>query len=109
MKARSPSVFILFPQPGGGGVSKTFFSSKPSAPAPSSSNSVFGAYQSSSTSAFDMASLTAGLATVSAVCQNQVNLEGRVNQLEGKVEKWEEVLNKIKHFDFETHLDKEEI
>ena len=32
-----------------------------------------------------------------------------MSQLEGKVEKWEEVLNKIKHFDFETHLDKEEI
>jgi hypothetical protein len=109
MKARSPSVFILFPQPGGGGVSKTFVSSKPPAPATSSANSAFGAYQSSFTSAFDMASLTAGLATVSAVCRNQVNLKGRVSQLEGKVEKWEEVLNKIKHFDFKTHLDKEEI
>jgi hypothetical protein len=62
-------VFILFPQPEGGSVSKTFVSSKRPAPATSSSNSAFGAYQSSSTSAFDMALLTAGLAIVSAICQ----------------------------------------
>ena len=45
-----------------------------------------------------MALLTAGLATLSAVIRNQVNLEGRVGRLEGKVEQWEEVMNKIKHF-----------
>ena len=88
MKVISPSVFI--PQPGGGGVSKAF-----------------GAYQSYSSSAFKMASLTAGLATVSAVSHNQVNLEGRVGQLERKVEQWEEVMNKIKHFHFDTHSEEE--
>ena len=99
MKVISPLVFILFPQPGGGGVSKnTFVSSPPPASVTSSSNSAFGAYQSSSSSAFEMALLTAGLATLSAVIRNQVNLEGRVGRLEGKVEQWEEVMNKIKHF-----------
>ena len=56
-----------------------------------------------------MSSLAAGLATVTAVSQNQVNLEGRVSRLEGKVEQWEEVLNKIKHFDFDTHPYEEEM
>jgi predicted nucleic acid-binding Zn-ribbon protein len=54
-----------------------------------------------------MASLKAGLVNVSAVSRNQGNLEGRVSRLEGKVEQWEEVLNKIKHFDFDTHLEEE--
>ena len=54
-----------------------------------------------------MALLTAGLATVSTVIRNQVNLEGRVGRLEGKVEQWEEVMNKIKHFDFNTHSEEE--
>ena len=56
-----------------------------------------------------MASLKAGLVTVSAVSRNQGNLEGRVSRLEGKVEQWEEVLNKIKHFDFDTHPYEQEI
>ena len=52
-----------------------------------------------------MASLKAGLVNVSAVSRDQGNLEGRVSRLEGKVEQWEEVLNKIKHFNFDTHLE----
>ena len=104
------SLHSLSPTRGeGGDVSRTFVSSTPPAPATSSSNSVFGAHQSSSTSAFDMSSLAAGLATVTTVSRNQVNLEGRVSRLEGKVEQWEEVLNKIKHFDFDTHPYEQEI
>ena len=89
-----------------GGVSNTFVPSPH--PATSCSNSVFEAYQFSSSSAFDMESLKAGLGTVSAVSCNHVNLEGRVNQLEGKVDQWKEVPNKIKHFDIDDTYSKEE-
>ena len=53
--------------------------------------------------------LKAGLGTVSAVSRNHVNLKGRVNRLERKVEQWEEVLNKIKHFDIVDTYSKEEV
>jgi predicted nucleic acid-binding Zn-ribbon protein len=53
--------------------------------------------------------LKADLATVSLVSRNHVNLEGRVNQLEGKVEQREEVMNKIKHFDIDDTYSKEEV
>ena len=43
-----------------------------------------------------MESLMAGLATVSTIMCNHVNLEGRVSWLEGNVEHWEEVVNQIK-------------
>ena len=77
------------------------FSLNPNPPTTSSSNSVFSGDESSS-SAFDMESLKAGLATVST---DHANLKGRVSRLEGKFENWEEVLNQIKlQFDTETDL-----
>ena len=73
----------------------------PNPPTTSSSNSVFSGDESSS-SAFDMESLKAGLATVST---DHANLKGRVSQLEGKFENWEEVLNQIKlQFNTDTDL-----
>ena len=73
-------------------------------PATSSSNSVFSGDESSS-SAFDMESLKAGLATVSTISRDHANLKGRVSRLEGKFENWEEVLNQIKlQFDTKTDL-----
>ena len=79
-------------------------------PATSSSNSVFSGDESSS-SAFDMESLKAGLATVSTISRDHANLKGRVSRLEGKFEHWEEVLNQIKlcfPIDINTNL-KEEV
>jgi len=73
----------------------------PNPPTTSSSNSVFSGDESSS-SAFNMESLKAGLATVST---DHANLKGRVSRLEGKFENWEEVLNQIKlQFDIDTDL-----
>ncbi len=43
-----------------------------------------------------MESLKAGLATVSTIRRNHVDLEGRVSHLEGKFEQWEEVLHQFK-------------
>ena len=77
MKAKSPSVFILCPQPGeGGGVSNPVVVNPN--PATSSSNSVFSGDESSS-SAFDMELLKAGLATVSTISRDHANLKGRVS------------------------------
>jgi hypothetical protein len=93
MKAKSPSVFFLCPQPGGGGGVSNPVDVNPN-PATSSSNSVFSGDESSS-SAFDMELLKAGLATVSTISLDHANLKGRVSQLEGKFEHWEEVLNHL--------------
>jgi chromosome condensin MukBEF ATPase and DNA-binding subunit MukB len=65
----------------------------------------------SSSSAFDMELLKAGLATVSTISRDHANLKGRVSRLEGKFEHWEEVLNQIKlcfPIDIDTNL-KEEV
>jgi hypothetical protein len=78
---------------GGGGVSNPVVVNLNLAT--SSSNSVFSGDESSS-SAFDMESLKAGLTTVSTISCNHANLKGRVSKLKGKFEHWEEVLNQIK-------------
>jgi hypothetical protein len=99
-------VHSLSPTRNGGGISNPGVASPYSAT--SFSNSAFGGYQSSS-SVFDMELLKAGLTTVSTISRNQVDLEGRVSRLEGKVEQWEEVMHQIKlHFDIDTYS-KEEV
>jgi hypothetical protein len=102
------SVHSLSPTRWGGGVSNPVVVNPN--PATSSSNSVFSGDESSS-SAFNMESLKAGLATVSTISRNHANLKGRVSRLEGKFEHWEEVLNQIKlcfPIDIDTNL-KEEV
>ena len=102
------SVHSLSPTRWGGGVSNPVVVNPN--PTTSSSNYVFSGDESSS-SAFDMESLKAGLATVSTISRDHAKLKGRVSRLEGKFEHWEEVLNQIElrfPIDIDTNL-KEEV